>query len=62
MGWDKVAQYTDKQLIDIPSKTFNHVKKQDWFSDEFVKEIIRQIDRAEVSLRYTVKLLDYNSM
>lgn len=60
MGSEQVHKYTDKRLIDIPSKTFDTLKKQEWFSDKFVQEIIRTIDKAIVELGYSVRSINYD--
>ncbi len=54
-------KFTDKKVIRFPGSYFNEMKKQEWFKDEFVKEIIRTIDKAEVEIGYSVRSLEYDA-
>ncbi len=61
MGSERVKEFTDRKLIQFPNYYFNEMKKQEWFKDEFVKEIIRTIDKAEVELGYSVHSIEYDA-
>lgn len=58
MGSERVSEFTDKRFVEFPGRYFNTKKKPNWFSDEFVKDIINSIDYAEVVNGYAIKPLD----
>lgn len=44
----------NKKLVESINAHFNRVKKQEWFNDELVKEIIQKIDNAHVEIGFSV--------
>ena len=44
----------NKKLVESINAHFNRVKKQEWFNDELVKEIIQKIDNAHVELGFSI--------
>lgn len=44
----------DKRFVESINAHFNRVKKQEWFDDEIVREIIQKIDNAHVELGFSV--------
>lgn len=58
MGSERAAEFTEKKFIEFPGTYFNTMKKQDWFNDAFVKQIIHDIDKAEIVTGYAVQSID----
>ncbi len=61
MGSEYADKYIkDKKFIEFPSKSFNTFKKREWFSDEFVREVIKEIDKAYVESDFAVHSIEYD--
>lgn len=62
MGSEKVSEFINTDnFIEFTNSYFNARKKPDWFDDNLVKDIIRQIDKAEVINGYAVKSIEYDT-
>ena len=44
----------NKKLVESINAHFDRVKKQEWFKEDIVKEIIREIDNAHVEVGFSV--------
>lgn len=60
MGTENVDKYlpTGLKFVLTTNERFNSVKKAKWFEDDFVKKVIRDIDKAEVELGFAVRSLE----
>lgn len=56
---DDIEKYRgNKKFIEYPNSYFDYVKKQEWFEDPFVQQIIEKIDKARVELGFSVRSLE----
>lgn len=46
--------FGDKRFVESINAHFDRVKKQEWFSNDIVKEIIQKIDGAHVEVGFSV--------
>lgn len=62
MGSELVYNFIDKkQFVEFPNGYFDSIKKEAWFNDKLVREIIEQVDRAYVELGFSVRSIDYST-
>lgn len=47
MLYIRVDDFCENDIVNV-SDTFDFVKKKEWFEDEFVRKVIREIDKSEV--------------
>ena len=61
MGSENFDKYIkDKKFIEFPNAYFNTLKRSEWFKDQFVQEVIRDIDKAYVESGYAVHSIEYD--
>ena len=61
MGSENFDRYIKgRKFIEFPNDYFNTLKKSVWFRDSFVKEIIKDIDKAYVESGYAVHSIEYD--
>lgn len=62
MGSEFAEKFIDKKkFIEFPNVYFDNIKKEQWFNNELVRDIIKEIDNAYVELGFSVRSIEYGT-